>query len=486
MTWFTKTKPVEFIGLCALSFGALLLHGYHPGAEDAEIYLPGVLKLLHPALFPYGSQFFQSHAGMTLYPGLIAASIRLTHMQEGVAILAWHAFAILLTLAACFRIARMCFRETYAVWCGTGMIASLLTLPIAGTALYIMDPYLTARSLSTPAALFAVGCVLAGSYRSAALWILVVAAIHPLMSIFVVGWAAIFAVLRYRRRIAAAAPAMAALALFPAVTPLYREILKSRPYFLLTNWAWYEWLGIFAPLLLLAWFVKLAREHELGPLDLACQASVALTVICLGLEIVIGVPGRFENLSELQLMRCLHLVYILMFLFGGALLGKFVLRSHAIRWLALFLPVCATMFLVQRQLFPASDHVEWPGARGRNPWVQAFRWVRGNTPQDAYFALDPHYTSLPQADEQGFRAVARRSMMADANKDAGAVSMFPLLAEQWERQVTARRGWRTFALSDFERLKDNYQVGWVIVTQPGVSGLACPYHNSTVLVCRIP
>jgi hypothetical protein len=483
---FEKRRVLESVGLGALSFGALLLHGYHPGAEDAEIYLPGVLKQLHPSLFPYGSQFFQSHAGMTLYPGLIATSIRLSHLQEGVAILTWHAIAILLTLTACFRIARMCFRESYAAWCGTAMIASLLTLPVAGTALYIMDPYLTARSLSTPVALFALGSLLAGSYLSAALLTLLVAALHPLMSVFVIGWAGILVVLRYRQRVAAIAPALGAFVLFPAVTPLYREILKTRPYFLLTNWAWYEWLGIFAPLVLLAWFARIAREHDFGPLDLVCQASVGLTIVCLGLELVIGVPGRFENFSELQLMRCLHLVYILLFLLGGALLGEFVLRKHAVRWLVLFLPICAVMFLAQRLLFPASEHLEWPGSERRNPWVQAFRWVRGNTPQDAYFALDPHYTSLPKADEQGFRAVARRSMMADANKDAGAVSMFPLLAQQWERQVTARRGWRSFVLSDFERLKDDYQVGWVIVTQPGVSGLACPYQNSAVLVCRIP
>ena len=32
------------IGLCMLTGGAVLIHGYHPFAEDAEIYLPGVEK----------------------------------------------------------------------------------------------------------------------------------------------------------------------------------------------------------------------------------------------------------------------------------------------------------------------------------------------------------------------------------------------------------------------------------------------------------
>src|SRR3954451_9111668 len=62
--------------LCGITPLAVLIHGYHPTAEDAEIYLPGILKLVHPSLFPRNAAFFQSHAGMTLFPNLIADSIR--------------------------------------------------------------------------------------------------------------------------------------------------------------------------------------------------------------------------------------------------------------------------------------------------------------------------------------------------------------------------------------------------------------------------
>jgi hypothetical protein len=144
------------------------------------------------------------------------------------------------------------------------------------------------------------------------------------------------------------------------------------------------------------------------------------------------------------------------------------------------------MFLAQRQLFAASDHVEWPGTKSRNPMEQAFRWVKHNTPENAYFALDPDYMGRSPDDEQGFRAIARRSMLADANKDAATASLFPELSEEWERQVNARHGWRSFQLADFERLKTGYGVDWAIVAQPGVAGLQCPYRNAAALVCRIP
>ena len=51
----------ELLLLLALTGGAVVLHGYHGGVEDAEIYLPGVLKHLNPALYPRNSEFFGSH-----------------------------------------------------------------------------------------------------------------------------------------------------------------------------------------------------------------------------------------------------------------------------------------------------------------------------------------------------------------------------------------------------------------------------------------
>ena len=92
---------------------------------------------------------------------------------------------------------------------------------------------------------------------------------------------------------------------------------------------------------------------------------------------------------------------------------------------------------------------------------------------------------IPGEDTQGFRAIAQRSMLADAIKDSGAVSMFPPLAEEWFRQVQAQGGWKQFQVRDFRRLHVEYGAGWVVVQRPGVAGLDCPYQNSAVLVCRL-
>ncbi len=78
--------------------------------------------------------------------------------------------------------------------------------------------------------------------------------------------------------------------------------------------------------------------------------------------------------------------------------GEYVLKDHTWRWLALFVPLSIGMFVAQRSLFPTSAHLEWPGRAARNPWAQAFFWIRQNTPPDAVFALEPDYMRVSGED----------------------------------------------------------------------------------------
>src|SRR5512137_2979378 len=213
--------------LAALTVAAIVVHGYHPAVEDAEIYTPGILKLLHPSLFPYNTEFFESHARMTVFPQLIAGSIRLTHLPLGAALLLWHVVTIFMFLLAVCRVARLCFEENFAVWCGVALVGSLLSIPVAGTRLFIMDPYLTTRSFSTAGALLGIASLLEEKYLAAALWIVFTGAIHPLMAVFSGTYAAILLLLKHPmpRKSAGAILAGFSQKFFPPVTPEYREIL---------------------------------------------------------------------------------------------------------------------------------------------------------------------------------------------------------------------------------------------------------------------
>jgi hypothetical protein len=487
MTAAPRTPILRLLLLTAL---AVLVHGYHLGADDAAIYVPAIKKVADPGLYPFGSEFFVSYSHLSFFADLVGDSARLTRLPIDFAILAWHAASIFLLLLAAWRLAGACFRDEAARWGGVALLAALLSVPVAGTALVIMDPYFTARSLSTPATLFAIACGVSNRWKEALAWLLFTALMHPLMSVYP---AVFLGCLALARRLAGRTDKALAssLAGIPFLVPFEpargpaREALLSRPYLFVFRWEWYEWIGVFAPLGLLWWFSSLTPQGAKPALRIVARTLVPFGLLFTLAGVVVGIPTWLENYTRLQPMRSFLLVYIVFFVLMGGLIQQYALRRSIWRWLGLFLPLAAGMWFLQRSSFPASPHVEWPGVRSDNPWASAFLWIRGHTPKDAVFALDPDYLLRPGEDMHGFRAVAERSQLADRAKDSGAALLFPQVAEDWKRQTQAVSGWEKFQLRDFQKLAAEYPVTWIITEGPGPAGATCPYHNRDLAVCRI-
>lgn len=472
--------------LLLLTVGAVLVHGYHPFVEDAEIYIPGIKKLLNPQLYPANQAFFASHASLTFYPNLIAWSARLTHLPPEWVLLAWHFTCIFALLAGCWRIGNLCFHSSRAAWGGTVLVAILLTIPVAGTALYIMDQYLNPRSFSTATAVWIIVSALEKKYLRAAIWVVLTALIHPLMVVFSLGFVLLLMVGETLQAPPAYAAFLLPATLFPPVTPAYLRALDAHPYFFILRWQWFEWLGIFGPMAILGGVAFWAWRRKLLLLQGLCLTTIAFCFLCLLAALIITIPAPLVRFAELQPMRGLLLVYIFLFVSGGGLLAEYVLKSKLWRWIALFVPVSAGMFYAQRQLFPATHHLELPGRHPTNAWVETFLWIKTHTPLDAYFALNPEHMRMPGEDQHGFRAIAERSMLADDVKDGGAVTMFPALAALWQEQVDAQRNWNGFGRQDFAKLRDRFGVNWFVLEKRPVAGMECPYNNSVLYVCRLP
>jgi hypothetical protein len=262
--------------------------------------------------------------------------------------------------------------------------------------------------------------------------------------------------------------------------------LSTRTYYFLSRWAWYEWLGALAPLLLfwLLWRIASKRgETKLARLSLAIFAyGLFQQIVALA---VLDIPS-LVRLTPMQPMRFLHLIYVFLCLIGGGLMGKYLLKTKVWRWAVFLVVANGGMFFAQRQLFAGTDHLELPARATSNPWLQTFEWIRTNTPEDAYFALDPQTMAAPGEDYHSFRALAERSMLSDAIKDTAVVTQVPSLATVWRDQQAALAGWDHFQLADFERLKSQFGVNWAVVSYPPPDGLPCPWHNGSISVCKIP
>ena len=475
--------------------------GYHPGAEDDSLYLAAVKTDVNPALFPHDAEFFQLQMRTSVFAAWMARFVLGTGMSVAWAELLWQWLCLLLVIWSCWCIVGHLFKETAARWAGVAMVSAMLTLPVSGTGLYFMDQYLHPRNPATALILFGVSRMMAGKRWQAVPLVVLAFLMHPLMGALGISFCTVLALVLCEPLCArlsslgrrpgpdAAAPVAAFfpfLWIFGKPSQPWREAIQTRHMFLLYQWKWYEWLGAFAPLLLFWLIARMARRRGEITLYRFATAVLIYGVFQQAVAMVILSPAAPIGMTTLEPMRYLQLVYVFMALIGGAYLGRYVLKARAWRWAVFLLVANGGMFLAQRQLFAASPHIELPQMTSANPWLEAFDWIRLNTPLDAYFALDPNYITAPGEDCHGFRALAERGMMADINKDTSTVTKQPTLAWAWKRQVEARKGWSSFQFADFERLKAEFGVDWALVSNPPPAGLDCRWHNDVLSVCRIP
>jgi hypothetical protein len=478
------------LALLPLAAFAMLVQGYHPGLEDDAFYLAAIKQNLNPALFPHDAGFFRVQFQATVFDKLIAFSLRWTHVPLEWGILFWQWGVTFLVLWGCWRISRRCFAEVYAQWAAVTLVAVLLTLPVSGTGLSLTDQHLHPRALATAGILAAIAAAIDGRRVLTGALLAAAFSVHAIMAAFGASYC-LFLMWKPAQRTGQRRTAVLAALLLPLgwifepASDAWRQAAATRPFYFVLRWHWYEWLGVLAPLALLWWFRVLARRQGSAVLARVAERLVYFGVFQLAVALILLLPARLERLRPLEPMRFLHLVYLLFVLLSGGLLGQYVLKKYALRWLLLFVPLSVGMFYAQRQMYPETAHLELPGAASRNSWVEAFRWVSRNTPVDSQFALDPHYMELPGEDYHGFRALAERSVLADEVKDAGMAARVPRLAPRWLKEVQAAEGWRNFRATDFEKLRQVFGVKWVVLATPGVSGLTCPYRNRSVLVCRV-
>jgi hypothetical protein len=91
-------------------------------------------------------------------------------------------------------------------------------------------------------------------------------------------------------------------------------------------------------------------------------------------------------------------------------------------------------------------------------------------------------------DHQGFRAIAERSSLATLGKSVSVAGLFPglSLAKTCLTQTRTRRNWSQFTPADFDRLRSQFGVTWVVVRRTADGpGMDCPYQNSAVAVCKL-
>ena len=485
----------------------LLLHGYHPYTEDGGLYLAEVKWLLNRALYPAYTDFVTQHLHFSIFPWLMADFTRLSHQPLDWVVLEFYVLSTWLTLWSIWMLAGRVVRTLQGRIGAVLLLACWWSIPVAGTSLMLMDPYVTARSFSTPLILLALTMFLvflnrhdaAGERKRAAILgcvaLLAAILIHPLMAGF--GAATllllfVFARTTGRRRaailvtltVAVLALCSALYAHTPPASASERLAAASRYYWFLSGWQWFELLGIVGPMIVL---LLLNRRRATDPGEgLLIRALLALNIIAVVVCLCFPRDGMANfGVQSMQPMRSLHLLYLGMILLLGAWLGEVCLVQRTWRWCLAAVVLGSPMVYVARATTPASAHLEMPWRVPENPWVQTFLWIRTNTPEDAVFAMDPHYITLDTEDAQGFRALAERSSMPDYSKDGGEAGDTMSLADRWLAAVNAQASIDSESDEKRRALGLAYGATWLLLKVDSATSLACPYANSLVKVCRL-
>jgi len=504
-----RFDTIPVLVIAALTLVAILVHGYHPYAEDGGIYLPGILKLIHPELYPTWTGFVTAQTRFSLFAPSIAGIVRLTGINVMLCVFCVYVLSVWATLYTAWLIAARCLNSRHARYGAVAILALSITMPAAGTSLLLVDPYVTARSISTPLGLLAIvgaldiisefkssGRVRSRSLALCAACLLAAAAMHPLMASYTAGcvilllcsfissgsfrWTCFAAVAIFSAILAAVVNLLA-----PAQPHGYAAVALSRYYWFLSAWHWYEIAGLVAPLLLL-WAISRNTTilNDRGR-SLACMAIFA-GMISIAVSLLFAHQSAHNYfVAMLQPLRIFHTVYIVMILLVGAILGGIFLRRNPVRWTATVLVLGGLMFFVQIQTFPHSSHIELPWRAPTNDWEQGFLWIRNNTPISATFALDANYIDSPGEDSQNFRAVAERSAVPDYTKDGGIAAIDPALTPEWITGQSIQTG--------LAKLPDNQrrakltlaQVEWLVLPSTSPTSFDCRYQNPTMKVCRV-
>ena len=156
----------------------------------------------------------------------------------------------------------------------------------------------------------------------------------------------------------------------------YLSVAMTRRYWFLSEWQWYEWIGVAAPLLILGWIAMARRSEGREPRIILARMAVVVGGIAVAVAMLFARVGMTTHLvARLQPLRVFQLVYVVMILAVGAELTERVLQRRVVRWVAVFGALATVMVLAERQTFPASSHIELPPllqwTPPSNAWVQA-------------------------------------------------------------------------------------------------------------------
>ena len=482
---------VAFVVTATLNAG-----GYRYGASDQAFYIPAILHQLDPSLFPRDWAMIGAQGKFFFVDEIFAALVRVT----GLSLPVWFAFAQLTTLSLLFAGAYALGRQVLTTrWALAAWLAALtLRHRIAKTGANTLEGYFHPRMLVFAIGMVALADVLRGRRGRPLLLLVASAALHPTTAaLFLgIGFATIVVSDMRLRRPVLVAGAIAAgvgmLAVAAGMTPFdltpmdgpWRALVASKDYTFPAEWSPGTWVTNLAGVMVILAVGWVRRRdgrltaHEQGLLA-GCLALVACFLVSLPL-VTAGLPlaVQLQTSRVFWPVETIAILCLVWWLVDRPACADS--RARLPRVVAALLVAVSVSRAAYVGLVESPDRKTFAFDLPQDDWATALRWIREQTPVDAYVLADPgHAWKMGTA----VRIGAARDVFLEETKDVAMAMYSRDAAHLVTERIAATQGFADWTPDRFRALAA--REGLTVLVSERALDLPVLHRSGAIVVYRL-
>jgi len=512
-----KVKAIAAV--IAISLASTAVSGYQFATSDQEIFIPYILKLQDPQLFPNDLLFSQFTANASFFYQIMAYLAQFIDMEA--LFLAGLLFTKALLFIGIYLLAKVIFKKREIAL--LSLLPFLIPKFIGGAPILTYDDFFGYRSIGVIFLVFYLLFLLKAQFIKSSFLAAITLFFHPLSIIPSLLLSPVLILKNSKNKIKdivifvsiILSASILYLITFDADSNLLQKsqewlsVIRFRaPYIFPSLWGILGWLSLGMYLTLIAIYLKSARNSQKANIILITVTSLFVFAVNFILLELFQLPGfvKFQLVRSIAplgylgliLAPCLLLAKTKLLKFFGLI--SFMALSLNLFYIFLASAVIFIILLIKFKIITKntvpvifSNVIYVTIVFGlilnilhlrnsinyqlqKNDWTDIQIWAKENTPEDTLFLVPPYQT--------GFRIFSHRPIVGDI-KD-GAVVIYSLsYAKSWSAKMNDLESYDNSDQSDFVQLANKYHFDYFVTRATQNVKFEKAYENKSFIIYKL-